>query len=90
MQRVPDSIPGSWFQQANKETTETRKEARNTDQEVAFRLSRRPGGPLCLSLPTPGGSATSMPGRSRAAALWKAAEDQGRPAPPLTRTGADA
>lgn len=55
-----------------------------------LRLYRRPGDPLCLSVSTSGGTATSMPCRSRAAALSKAAEDQGHPAPPLTRSGADA
>lgn len=54
-------------------------------------ISGSPGGPgpLCLSLPTPR-TATSMPRRSPAALLPKAAEDDGRPVPPRTRIGADA
>lgn len=40
MPRAPDSIPGSWFHQGNKETTETGEEARDTDRG-GTRVTRR-------------------------------------------------
>ncbi|KAI5225991.1 Epidermal Growth Factor Receptor Kinase Substrate 8 [Manis pentadactyla] len=47
-------------------------------------------GPALPVVPSPGRTATSMPRRSRTAALSKAAADQGHFAPPPTLTGAHA
>ncbi|KAK2489246.1 hypothetical protein MC885_020033 [Smutsia gigantea] len=164
MPRAPDSIPGSWFHQGNKVTTETREEARDTDRggtqvttgaeagRKPRRLAERPAlcapvrtraglqagvararyrslaadlsevvtrerqrlrdsrghthrrkeaetvrralqearGPALPVVPSPGCTATSMPRRSRAAALSQAAADRGHLAPPPTLTGAHA